>query len=276
MRIKDSRDFGTELLKELLFPARCPVCGDPVPVFRRVSLFTADRGTEKKDRGLSKESAEIFYRGLICDPCRETFAYIRAPFCRKCGKQLSAERAENQSGLCRDCASSGRLFRQARCLVSYDETAREIMAAVKYHSRREYLDLFAVMAADRLGDWILSLRPDCLVPVPVHGSRLRSRGYNQAEVFAEGIGSLLGIPVRKDILLRRKNTTAQKELGAEERLMNLQNAFGYGSRLPEGSTVLLADDIYTTGSTLEACTEALLAAGAGTVYGLCICAGEDA
>ncbi len=224
----------------------------------------------------SREETEILYRGLICDSCRETFAYIREPFCRKCGKQLRQERAEKGECLCRDCASKERLFRQCRCMISYDETARDIMAAVKYHSRKEFLDLFAVMAADRLGDWIRDLGPAFVIPVPVHISRLRTRGYNQAGVFAEKLSLLLGLRVREDVLVRRKNTAAQKELGAEERLLNLQNAFGCAVRLSGRPAVLLVDDIYTTGSTMEACTEALLSAGAGEVFGLCICAGEDA
>ena len=92
---------------------------------------------------------------------------------------------------------------------------------------------------------------------------------------AEGEGRKGQFPVRTDLLLRVKNTEAQKKLSAPERLLNLQSAFR-GTEAASGvETVLLLDDIYTTGATMEACTRALLAAGVRQVYGLCVCAGAD-
>ena len=177
--------------------------------------------------------------------------------------------------LCTDCRNTPRSFIQSRSVLRYDETARELMADIKYNSKREYLELPAVLAADRLGDWVRHTGARYLVPVPVHESRLISRGYNQSEVLAELIGGYLGIPVLKNVLRRRVRTEAQKELDAGDRLLNLQTAFEPAMRLPDGIKVIIVDDIYTTGATLEACSECLIEAGAEEVYGLCICAGDD-
>ena len=272
------------MLKDAVFPARCPVCSDALPFGRRAAMHAALMRPEVPG------GFETLYSGLVCEGCLEVLEFIRAPYCGRCGKQLAGGdgtgpqpgvpalrmRARQRApGLCADCSASERRFAQCRCLISYDETAREIMADIKYGSGKGSLDLFSVLAADRLGEWIRGLGLHCLVPVPVHAERLRQRGFNQAEVLARQTGALLGIPVRNDILVRNKNTVAQKSLGRNERLLNLQGAFSVRRRLPAGSAVLVVDDIYTTGSTLEACTECLLAAGAGAVYGLCVCAGED-
>ena len=115
---------------------------------------------------------------------------------------------------------------------------------------------------------------DAVVPVPLHWTRQFSRGYNQAELIAEGISLFTGIPVEKKLLVREKRTRVQKELTAAERAANLQNAFRTQGQL-SGRTAVIVDDIYTTGATMEACTEALLKAGTARVFGLCICAGED-
>ena len=106
------------------------------------------------------------------------------------------------------------------------------------------------------------MAPDAVVPVPVHKSKYRERGYNQAEILANGIGKRLGIPVMPDFLVRSKKTLPQKQLSDKERLKNLQEAFMVNKKagccLSMPAKVLLVDDIYTTGSTIEACTNVLL------------------
>ncbi|MDO4960648.1 MAG: ComF family protein [Eubacteriales bacterium] len=263
MKTKGFRDLRTELLKDLFFPARCPICSDAIPIEKRARLHISP---------FDKGSRQLYYDGLICRGCLDSLKFITDPFCKKCGKQLAGR---NDEMLCSDCLEKERLFDECRCLVTYDETAREIMAEIKYNSKKEYMDIFALLAADRLGDWLKAAGASCLVPVPVHGSRLKSRGFNQAEVLAEGISAFTGIPVRNDVLIRLKNTAAQKNLGADDRLLNLQNAFTAVGKLKNGEIPVIIDDIYTTGSTMEACTEGLLGIGARRVYGLCVCAGED-
>ena len=314
-------------MKDILFPARCPVCHDLIPIERRVPHYRLkmraaaspgqavlsdwrdhpkERNTEEKP--LISESELI--QSYICPECLSDLSLIETPYCRKCGKQLSAaisctpepekgphgmqrfRRAarpyfgQERERLCTDCGKKERSFRQCRCLMSYDETAQEIMADIKYNAKPEYVRLLALLAAKRLGPWIRAVRPDLIVPVPIHPDRLQTRGYNQAELIADALSEILEhtalsegiplrIPVRTGILRRVRKTEAQKGLHAGERLLNLQNAFEVPGFLEEHPRILLIDDIYTTGATLNSCAEALLRAGASDVYGLCIAAGVD-
>lgn len=346
MNISVSRGFVTELLKDIVYPEVCPICGDIIPTARRIAYHRALAELPKpgnsadghytdsahisyknhyppdniyiypyKTQQESKQNADIYsydfskyYQGLVCDPCFKILDFIETPYCLKCGKPLSVDAASamnnifavNESGpglkkgikgqdagtfqitslrntnmLCSDCRTHERSFIQCRALLSYDERMRDIMADVKYNGRKEYLKLFGILAADRLGAWIRNLGITCLIPVPVHASRLKSRGYNQSELLCEYISNLTHIPVRNDILIRNKKTAAQKELNVDERLLNLQSAFKAAGQLPLGSIAMIVDDIYTTGSTMEACTERIKEAGAAKVYGLTICIGED-
>ena len=211
---------------------------------------------------------------LICPQCLSSIPFITSPVCKKCGRQLSKEHAE--TGLCPDCEKHIRLFAKNLSLISYDSLMRDIISDIKYRGRREFIKPLALLASARFWEDIAELKLDALIPVPVHKDRLKKRGFNQAELLARELGRLLNIDCRTDILRRGLSTKAQKELGYSKRVLNLQNAFH--AKLPSGTLferVMVVDDIYTTGGTLEACTEALLSCGVKTVYGLCICAGRD-
>ena len=118
----------------------------------------------------------------------------------------------------------------------------------------------------RYGDMIRRMDVDAIVPVPIHRSRRRKRGFNQAEILAEILGKKLGIPVEPELLKRNRKTVPQKELSPSERLKNLTGAFLAESLPDDKKRILLVDDIYTTGSTLEACARVLKNAGAEVVY----------
>lgn len=172
---------------------------------------------------------------------------------------------------CEDCMVHRHSFEYGIGLLNYDETARKSMAKIKYENKREYLDFYGNAMVIRHGNAIRRMDVDAIVPVPVHRSRLRKRGFNQAELFADRIGEKLNIPVVPEILIRTRKTMPQKELSAADRLKNLSGAFETG-KIPNGiRRVLLVDDIYTTGSTAEACSRVLKAAGIEEVYVAVIC-----
>lgn len=228
-----------ETILGILFPRRCPVCGEVV-----------------KPAGAK-----------ICPPCFQKLSLIQAPVCKKCGKEVSSETVE----LCEDCMARRHAFESGMGLFHYNEAARHSMAQIKYNNKREYLDFYSAAAAARYGEQLRRLAVDAIVPVPVHASRRRARGFNQAEVFGRLLGKRLGIPVCPGLLERSRRTKPQKNLSAAERLQNLSGAFTAGKAMPGVKTVLLTDDIYTTGSTIEACARALRAAGVERVYFLVIC-----
>lgn len=230
------------LLTDALFPRRCPVCG-----------------------GI------VYPKGrLICPSCLNELSFVKSPYCQKCGKEVIDEAME----YCYDCTRHKRSFEYGTALLNYNEAASRSMAAIKYKNKREYLDFYSQETLERLGKRLLRMEADALVPVPVHPARLRQRGFNQAELLAEKLSDGLGIPVCPALLKRARKTEPQKSLDPAGRLKNLEKAF-LAEPTPEGiESVILVDDIYTTGSTMEACTRALLRAGIKKVYFFAVCIGQ--
>lgn len=200
---------------------------------------------------------------FLCTDCRRELPRIREPFCKKCGKELREDTEE----YCGDCRKTHHRFEYGFALLSYTEEAAGMLARFKYKNRRQYGRWLGEALAETYRIPIRGMGAAVLVPVPLHKRRERERGFNQARILAEAIGEQTGIPVA-DILLRARNTKAQKELDYEERLANLEEtlalADGWEGRVPEA--VVLVDDIYTTGSTIEACTAVLKKNGAEKVY----------
>ena len=157
--------FGT--LADLLYPRRCPVC----------------------DRAVSPIGS------LICKDCENKLKYIKEPYCMKCGKTLRQEEKE----YCGDCMQHRHLFDRGRALYEYKSAADSIYR-FKYKGRQEYAAYYARCMIKELGGWIAGCRPDAFVPVPIHSSKRRVRGYNQAEVLACELGRLTGIPVETDLI----------------------------------------------------------------------------
>lgn len=251
-------------------------------------------------------SAKAFSKHeFACIPKLSLQVLPQQPVCEKCGRPLTKPQREGEADgdagaagftgqakapgevavqlsaqsltqapepqLCSGCRKHVRLFRRCFCLFPYDGTLRKALAGIKYHHERQAMEALGELTAFRLGPLLLDLQPAVLVPVPVHRKRLRERGYNQAEVLCRILAKRTGLPMAEKLLLREKNTKAQKELGAVGRMKNLQNAFRPAKRCRGPKRALLVDDIYTTGATLEACTESLFEAGVEEVYGLCLC-----
>lgn len=151
----------------------------------------------------------------------------------------------------------------------------ESILRFKYHNCREYADYYIEELMNVHGSCLEWLRPDVIIPVPVHPARYRMRGYNQAEILARKLGEALDTEVCSDLLIRVKKTRPQKELNDAERLRNLREAFVLSREVPRRyGTVLLIDDIYTTGSTMEACSRRLKEAGVRRIFCVSICSGQ--
>lgn len=245
---------GASVLLDALYPRRCPVCG-LIP--------------QNAEERAGDAFCHIAGRGyLICPSCLTKLSFVTSPVCKKCGKEILSETME----YCLDCTRHRRSYEYGVSLLNYNEAASRSMAAVKYKNKREYLDYYAEEAVRRCGARLLRMNADCLVPVPVHPARLRRRGFNQAQVLAEKLGERLELPVSTDFLWRGRNTEPQKSLSPVERLKNLEAAFE-AAPVPF-QRLLLVDDIYTTGSTIEACSRVLLRAGAEKVYFFTVCIGQ--
>ena len=145
----------------------------------------------------------------------------------------------------------------------------------KFRNQRNYAAVFAKELEGRYGEQIRRWGIDALIPIPLHKKKQKSRGYNQAELLAEKLSEYVGIPVEKNVLKRVRNTHPQKDLNPAERNWNLQNAFAIEEGWKPAKTVLLIDDIYTTGSTMDKAAEILKKSGVGKVYFLSISIGQD-
>ena len=228
-----------EAVCRLLFPPRCPICD------------------------------KVQSRREICSGCRKKVKYIREPRCMKCSKQL----ADGEREYCRDCEKRRHLFVQGRALYEYGSVAGALYK-FKYKGKREYGEIFGEELAFFLGDYIRRLGPDALIPVPMYSGKRRARGFNQAQILADSLGRHLNLPVEANLVKRVRNTRALKALNPKERLNNLKNAFileGNGVKL---NTIIIVDDIYTTGSTIDAVTKVFLDAGVKNIYFVTLAMGE--
>lgn len=228
-------------LIELLFPRRCPVC---------------DRPVDKMGR-------------YICKNCRPRLKYVGSSYCMKCGKTL--KEADNE--YCEDCLNSEHIFERGRALYEY-ETVKMAVYRFKYQARREYASFFGREMAEKLGDEILSWKADAIVPVPLYKDREKKRGYNQSVLIARELGNRLNIPVEEKLVERIRPTLAQKNLKRKERQNNLKNAFKIRQNDVKLNTVIVVDDIYTTGTTMDEIAGCLKRAGVRKVFCISLAVGR--
>lgn len=228
--------------KDLLYPPTCPLCRAVLPI----------------------------RSGAVCTLCRAKISYVRTPVCLRCGKEVMDEEQE----VCEDCVAHERSFIRGFPAMNYVEPLPESIADFKYHNRRDYAVFYAQEIVRCHGQAILALAPEALIPVPVHREKLKKRGYNQAEVLARALEDVFHIPVDAEIIERRVNTLPQKALDDAEREKNLKSAFHSTDKIVKYNKVMLVDDIYTTGATIEACTRALKDKGITEIYYTSICIGK--
>ncbi|MGE5577796.1 MAG: ComF family protein [Syntrophothermus sp.] len=247
----DRRDWLTDCLlrglKDLAFPPPplCPFCGRP---------FMPTRGI------------------LFCRQCLGRLPFVLPPACQVCGKPLRLAGARENR--CLDCARYGHFFGMARAVGLYEGLLREGIHQFKYQGRRGLGEAFASLMFSRLNVEPRMRRPDLLVPVPISPAKLARRGFNQAALLAQGIGRRLGRPVAVDGLRRDRDTLAQNQLGVGQRRRNIAGVFAVTApAVVAGRSVLLIDDIYTTGVTADECARTLLRAGAREVNVLTLAVG---
>ncbi|MEK7873718.1 MAG: ComF family protein [Chloroflexota bacterium] len=215
---------------DLLFPPRCVACG----------------------RGGS----------FLCAVCLTHATPVPEPRCSLCGQPIAG------GPLCSRCAESPVAGSGLRSVFVYAGPVQAAVRALKYHNLRVVASPLGVEMARYLQAWGVGL--DIVVPVPLHPRRLRERGYNQAELLARALGKETGLSVQPEALARVRDTPAQARApSAAERRRNVTGAFS-AREVVRGRRALLVDDVCTTGATLSACAEALLAAGAAQVWGLTV------
>ncbi len=223
------RDTWVGLL-DLVYPPKCLVCGDI--------------------------QSEYF-----CEKCRAEIVPITPPICFVCGASLV-------EGYCRDCHSGTEFaFDAARAVASYEGTIKEAIHQLKYSGHRIIAPALGAMLVEFLQTKSdIVHRADCVIPMPVHPSKERQRGFNQAELIAREVADAFALPLLTNALIRSKPTRPQVDLSLEARKTNTLGAFevvrvdGVTNRC-----VLLIDDVLTTGGTAHAAAWSLKEVGAREV-----------
>ncbi len=148
------------------------------------------------------------------------------------------------------------------------------MYRFKYANRRCYARIFANQALRDYGKWLKDIGVEVIIPVPMFKKKIRSRGYNQAAVFARAMSQVTGLSVDDRAVRRIVDTKPMKELNNMQRRTNLKEAFRLSAKSLPYTKVLVVDDIYTTGATMDQVAAVLKAGGVSEVYGLCVCTGD--
>lgn len=232
------------IFRELLFPKRCPMCD---------TILWEDEKSEG-----------------ICVLCQKNSNVVGECICMRCGK-----RVKEGEEYCRDCKTRKHFFVRNQSLYLYQGKMKGAMYRLKYANRRCYAKTFAQKMAQVYGGWIKTNGIEGIVPVPMYWRKKRQRGYNQAEVLARELGKCLDISVYPDMVVRTRNSKPQKNLNYQERKNNLKNAFKIRQSEVKLRKILVIDDIYTTGSTMDEVSRVLLLSGAEAVYCLSVCIGKD-
>lgn len=204
------------------------------------------------------------YYNSLCHNCRKELNFISSNYCYSCGGELDGALA-----ICSKCLKEKkRTFLHAISIFPYQKFNRELLLSYKNGGKIELSRFFAKTAANKLKR--INLDFDLIIPIPLHWTKQLQRGYNQSEFLAELIAAKLNKPCVKKGLKRVKRARQQKQLNSLERHQNLRNAFLADSKIVASQKVLLIDDIFTTGATLENASSALKKAGASVVYVLTI------
>ena len=237
MKISDIWEF----VLDCLYPRICPICNEIV-----------------KRRGSD-----------ICPDCEKKLSFVGDSYCMRCGKPV-----DEYEEYCRDCATGAHVYDEGRAALIYDEYMSKSIYRFKYNGKREFAGFYSRVMYECLREKIESWKVDAIVPVPVHKSKQKKRGYNQAELIAKGLSDRLRIPVCGTLVTRSKATAVQKNLGARERRNNLKKAFNVTQNVVKLDSVLIVDDIYTTGATIDAIAGCLKAAGVKHIFFVTLCIGR--
>lgn len=186
--------------------------------------------------------------------CLVELPYIGERYCYKCGKQLENEQFE----LCHDCEKQEHFFRKGRGVFVHENLICDAIYDLKYQNKRQVAGFFANQMWNSLGNWIMRGEYQGILPVPLSKTKLKARGYNQAELLSGIISEKSQIRHVTNYLERVSDTAPQRLLGRQERKNNLKNAFKTKPDRLQLEKVLLVDDIYTTGNTIDAISEVLL------------------
>ncbi|MGE5632525.1 MAG: ComF family protein [Caulobacteraceae bacterium] len=231
-----------KILMNLLYPPqnRCDICGSP-------SSYT------------------------VCEACMSAIEFLEGVSCLKCGKNLNEC---YEDSICPDCKSHNSEYERAFSCFEYKGTGKKMIYSLKYEGKVRLAETIALLMYDKLKNE--GLKIDAVAPVPIHPNKLKARGFNQAYLIAEGLSARLNKPLL-DCLERVKETKEQYNLDRFQRFLNIVDAISVKLlyNIDKYKSILLVDDIYTTGSTVNECSKMLKKAGIEKVYVITAATGSN-
>ncbi len=203
----------------------------------------------------------------LCEKCSNNINFITNP-CTKCGDEVSVF-----DNFCEDCKNSApHQFDKALCVAKYSGIARNMVRALKYNGDKFFSKTMGELMSEKLKQSEILRQIDFVVPVPLFKNRLEERGFNQSELLAKTVAKQCNLVLNLTAIKRIKNTPTQTALSKDERQKNVKNCFEIADKkLFKDATVLVIDDIITTGATIDEISKLLKRAKAKSVFALAFC-----
>lgn len=208
----------------------------------------------------------------ICGDCKTNLQFIEGKTCEKCGKPIGEF---DINGKCHECINSSHFFTKAISCIEYDDISKKIIYGLKYSKKRYISYHIAEIMYDRLKEEKMDCF-DIIIPVPLHPIKKRDRSFNQANIIGKYLSYMTDISIDNKTLIRSKDTITQNMLTREQRRKNLEHAFNVVKRNDIiNKSILIIDDIYTTGATINQCSKVLIENGARAVYAVTFATGRN-
>ncbi|SKC55931.1 ComF family protein [Maledivibacter halophilus] len=208
----------------------------------------------------------------ICHKCKLKLKFIGGKTCNKCGKPINDLYIDE---ICHECISNLHFFTKAISCIEYDDLSKKIIYDLKYNKKRYIAYHIAEIIYDRLVDEKIN-SIDMIIPVPLHPAKERARSFNQVNIIGRHLSRMANIDLDNKTLIRSKHTITQNKLTKEERRKNLEDAFKVAKRNGIiNKNILIIDDIYTTGATINQCSRVLIENGAQNIYAATFATGRN-
>ena len=236
-------EYIKEGLLNFVFPLDCKICEKPI----------------RESRGYS-----------ICEDWFKTIELIEHPYCIKCGKPLLTNDffEQNREILCLDCKRKKYSFEFSRSIGIYHKTLKKCIHLFKYYGEKKLAKPLGKLMVDYLlKNNEFENKFDLIIPVPLHKNDLKKRGFNQSVLISKVIGDYFSVPVGESVLTKKTETSFQVNLSKKEREKNILKAFSVEkSEEIKGKNILILDDVFTTGATVEECAKELIKSQANNIF----------
>lgn len=219
-----------------IFPNKCVICSDEIPE-----------------------------HAIFCVKCFSNIRFIEQPLCNCCGKMVVALNTPEM--LCESCIKYEKEFDKCRSLLVYNNESKRLIMKIKRQASFDIAKKCSKMISSRYSN--IFKDADFIVPVPSHWTRILRRGYNPSAIIAKEFSDITKIPLKMNYLKRIKKTEYQKDKKIKERIKNVESAFLASDKVKD-KTIILIDDVFTTGATLNECAKTLKLAGAKGVLAMTI------